>query len=283
MTLVYDGLQDVVKIAHTNTSTLASLPAPLLPPFYLASRSTFDIRHSAFTILKRVDRRKQQPETMSNDNQDGPIDRLAKSLFASPGSPFTAFADKQRSERLEQCKDLEDILMACQRANNKVAVDDSGAAATDRNESVENTSRSEARIKRFFKWNEPHQSNDDKSSVLQDAAASILDGDGDIRDKNDNNQSRKLYNNSTIYSKGCIRETHEMWACRALALGCGNHLSDLRRCWSDASSVQSKGELTFNDGDGGSDASCSGIQQQMARCVLKNTAELKERMAAAKK
>ena len=228
----------------------------------------------------------QLPETtMSNDNKDGPIDRLAKSLFASPGSPFTAFADKQRSERLEQCKDLEDILMACQRANKVDSVDDAGAAATDHNESVENTSRSEARIKRFFKWNESsQQSNDDKSSVLQDAAASILDGDGDAIDKNnDNAQSRRLNNNAAIYSKGCIRETHEMWACRALALGCGNHLSDLRKCWSDASSVQNKGELTFKDDDSGSDASCSGIQQQMARCVVKNTAELKERMAAAAK
>ena len=236
-----------------------------------------------FYSVDRILRRKQQPETMPNDNQDGPIDRLAKSLFASPGSPFTAFADKQRSERLEQCKDLEDILMACQRANKVGADDNSGAVATNHNESVENSSRSEARIKRFFKWNEPHQSNDDKSSVLQDAAASILDGDGDIRDRNDNNQSRRLNNNAALYSKGCIRETHEMWACRALALGCGNHLSDLKRCWSDASSVQNKGELTFKDGDSGLDASCSGIQQQMARCVLKNTAELKERMAAAKK
>ena len=222
---------------------------------------------------------------MSNDNKDGPIDRLAKSLFASPGSPFTAFADKQRSERLEQCKDLEDILMACQRANKVGGLNNAASAATDHNESVENTSRSEARIKRFFKWNESsHQSNDDKSSVLQDAAASILDGDGDSIDKNnDNTQSRRLNNNAAIYSKGCIRETHEMWACRALALGCGNHLSDLRKCWSDASSVQNKGELTFKDGDSDSDASCSGIQQQMARCVVKNTAELKERMAAAAK
>jgi hypothetical protein len=219
---------------------------------------------------------------MPDDNQDGPIDRLAKSLFASPGSPFTAFADKQRSERLEQCKQLEDILMACQKAN-EVVDTTGGAVATDI--SVTNTSRSEARIKRFFQWNEPQQSNDDKSSVLRDATASILDGDGDNNDEKltRNNQSQRLNNNSSLYSKGCIKETHEMWACRALALGCGNHLSDLRRCWSDASSVQNKGELTFKDGDSGSDASCRGIQQQMARCVVKNTAELKERMTAATK
>lgn len=225
---------------------------------------------------------------MSNDNKDGPIDRLAKSLFASPGSPFTAFADKQRSERLEQCQGLEDILMACQRANAANNANGDSAAAAPAVESVGNKSRSEARIKRFFKWNGTQQqgNNDDKSSVLQDATDSILDGGGNNSGNSDTiNQPQRLNNNnSSHYSKGCIQETHEMWACRALALGCGNHLSDLRRCWSDASSsVQNKGELTFKDGDSGSDASCRGIQQQMARCVVKNTAELKERMAAANK
>lgn len=172
--------------------------------------------------------------------------------------------------------------MACQRANN--AADDAGAVSAPAVEAVGNTSRSEARIKRFFKWNGPEQGNhnDDKSSVLKDATDSILDRDNSGNSDNIN-QPQRLNNNSSRYSKDCIQETHEMWACRALALGCGNHLSDLRRCWSDASSMQNKGELTFKDGDSGTDASCRGIQQQMARCVLKNTAELKERMAAANK
>ena len=32
--------------------------------------------------------------TMPDDSRDGPIDRLAKALFASPSSPLTAFADR---------------------------------------------------------------------------------------------------------------------------------------------------------------------------------------------
>lgn len=220
---------------------------------------------------------------MPEDNRDGPFDRLAKSLFASPNSPFTAFADKQRSERLGQCKELEDTLLACQKSF------EVGGSTADKTVVVSSTakSRSEVRIKRFFKWNDPqqHSSSDDTSdggSVLSEAAASIY-GDGD---SNDNKQMRNRLgsNNSLHYSKGCIRETHEMWACRALALGCGNHLSDLRRCWSDAASVLNKGEFAIKVGDSGSaaDAACRGIQQQMARCVSKNAAELKERMEAAK-
>lgn len=50
----------------------------------------------------------------SDDDNDGFVDRLAKTLFASPNSPLTAFADRQRIERLEQCSQLANFLSACQ-------------------------------------------------------------------------------------------------------------------------------------------------------------------------
>ena len=226
---------------------------------------------------------------MPDDSRDGPIDRLAKALFASPSSPLTAFADRQRLERLDQCKQLEDILLSCQKANEVRENGDRDSTTTVEIGSAANKSRSEARIKRFFKWNEPQQTssssddNNTSSNVFSDATASIY-GDGGGESSDDKQVRNRLNTNtSPRYSKDCIKETHEMWACRALALGCGNHLSNLKQCWSDASSVQqSKGEITFKDGDSASDASCRGIQQQMARCVTKNTAELEQRIASTK-
>ncbi|KAL7450219.1 hypothetical protein ACHAWC_002173, partial [Mediolabrus comicus] len=180
---------------------------------------------------------------MPDDSRDGPIDRLAKALFASPSSPLTAFADRQRLERLEQCKQLEDILLSCQTVNEVRENGDRASANTDAG-SAANKSRSEARIKRFFKWNESQEtngSNDDNntsSNVFSDATASIYgDGGGESSDVKQV-RNRLNTNTSPQYSKDCIKETHEMWACRALALGCGNHLSNLKQCWSDASSVQ---------------------------------------------
>ena len=35
------------------------------------------------------------------------------------------------------------------------------------------------------------------------------------------------------FSDDCAIETHEILACRALALGRGDHLADLGRCWSE--------------------------------------------------
>ncbi len=72
----------------------------------------------------------------------------------------------------------------------------------------------------------------------------------------------KIWKDGTAY--GCVHikegKGQQKRACRALALGCGKHLSDLRQCWSDASSVQSRGEITFKDGDSASsDASCRGV------------------------
>jgi hypothetical protein len=227
---------------------------------------------------------------MPGDSRDGPIDRLAKALFASPSSPLTAFADRQRLERLEQCKQLEDILLACQKANEVRENDNRGSSTTAAETgSAASKSRSEARIKRFFKWNESQETNgsndanNTSSNVFSDATASIYGDGGEESSEDKQVRNRLNTNTSPRYSKDCIKETHEMWACRALALGCGNHLSNLKQCWSDASSVQQNtGEITFKDGDSASDASCRGIQQQMARCVTKNAVELEQRMASTK-
>jgi hypothetical protein len=71
-------------------------------------------------------------------------------------------------------------------------------------------------------------------------------------------------------------------ACRALALGCGNHLADLRRCWNDTTLKSAVGdaEISFENG---SEEACRNIQIDMSKCVNKNAAELAQRVQAAKK
>ena len=79
---------------------------------------------------------------------------------------------------------------------------------------------------------------------------------------------------------------HEMWACRALAVGCGNHLDDLKKCWSDQNTT-TRVVVRRGDDDGGAmnfhpekdeARSCRGVQMRMARCVNKRAAELNERV-----
>mmetsp|Transcript_19560 Transcript_19560/g.42486 ORF Transcript_19560/g.42486 Transcript_19560/m.42486 type:complete len:236 (-) Transcript_19560:1911-2618(-) len=233
--------------------------------------------------------------TANNDSkEDGPMDRLAKRLFASPDSPFTAFADRQRMERLESCRQLERILEACQSANNdaQVSGNDSEQKSSEMTEFP--PSRSGARIARFFKWDspnspDPNELNDvqDADSVFSDAASSFYEDSGSDGGKKQSVQSKKIIARPR-FSKDCAIETHELWASRALALGCGNYLADLRRCWSDANhspdqeSVAGDGITLYNENNE-KEKSCRQIQVDMAQCVKKNATELEERIQAAKK
>lgn len=230
--------------------------------------------------------------TSNNDSkEDGFMDRLAKKLFASPDSPFTAFADRQRMERVESCQELERILEACQSANNvaQVAGNESGTKSSEMTELP--PSRSGARIARYFKWdspNSPDQENNATSAdgVFSDAAASLYEDSDNDREEKPSAQNKKSIARSR-FSKDCAIETHELWASRALALGCGNYLADLRRCWSDANhnpdeqSVVGDG-ISFYNNNREKEKVCRQIQQDMASCVKNNFADLEKRMKAAK-
>lgn len=220
----------------------------------------------------------------ASDESDGIVHRLAKRLFASPDSPFTEFADRQRIERLDQCRQLERILKACQSAHNDDAriADNNGLDANPTEETNFGPTDSGKRISRFFGWKQG-SNNDEQSSAQQTGSSVISEAASSFTDGVDNQpaSSSKAVNSKRTFSKDCHVETHELWACRALALGCGGHLGDLRRCWADANLAQAtKNEMTYENG---SDEACRDIQLNMSKCVNKNAAELAERVQARKK
>lgn len=236
------------------------------------------------------------PTANNNDeDKDGIMDRLAKTLFASPGSPLTAFADQQRIERLENCRQLERVLKACQSANNDAQFTGGDESETTLSEKEEDTwsippSRGSVRLARFFNWDNPelaeqHQNNESKEgsdrSALSEAAASFY---GENVDGGENTAPAKIKKaERNRFSGSCAREAHELWACRALALGCGNYLADLRSCWSEShlkSQMSGGNEITFENG---SEDSCRNIQISMSKCVSKHAAELAERVQRDKK
>lgn len=219
----------------------------------------------------------------ADNGKDGFMDRLAKTIFASPNSPFTSFADKQRIERLDQCQQLQLIVDACHAANSKDNVDDTSDIQT---------SRSGIRISRFYKWGSGEEQQDGASTdnsasdVFSEAASSFTEGGNTTNTPTQSTQQQKSNTSRARYSKGCAIETHELWACKALAVGCGNYLSDLRHCWSNNQQEQQKSMKKNEDGmtyhNGNTDKSCRTIQVDMARCVNTNKAELEERRKAVK-
>lgn len=230
---------------------------------------------------------------MSSANENGSDDgigkRLAKFVFASANSPFTEFADKQRVERLNQCKQLEAMLKACEHANrpeNAIWEKDDEASPMRETTSV-NTSG--LKISRFLGWESTENGTTDAASlganrgtdVMREAAASFTETSGSeniaemTRHKKMQNAARKEY------SAGCARETHELWACRALALGCGQDLGKLKTCWNKSQQAL-VGENNGGLSNDGSDPSCRMEQRGMAHCATKNAAELAKRLEDAK-
>ncbi len=230
------------------------------------------------------------PSDNDSSDKDGIMDRLAKTLFASPSSPLTAFADRQRVERLEQCQQFERIVEACQSAvrRSNSDADEQRRRSFASNNEVQ-VSRSGKRIARFFGWDSHNSDEKNGGSVLDNDASSIFDVEKAVEDAGEITkvQVKKQPSGRTRFSDGCAIETHELWACRSLALGCGGHLAELRQCWSDAqqnSLVASKtkeGAEFYRDKS--RDTSCREIQMRMARCVNKNSAELHERVKVAEK
>ena len=84
----------------------------------------------------------------------------------------------------------------------------------------------------------------------------------------------------------CQREEHALWACRAVAVGCGEPLTKLRDCF-DA--VGPREVLTQKDGGcyesshqsskGKQTIPCAEFQEAVGKCVAKNLHELQQRVA----
>lgn len=211
----------------------------------------------------------------SNGDREGLFDRLAKTIFASESSPFSQFADQQRAERLASCRQLETILNACHAESNsgRIIGDDSDGGALTSDNTADAEIRSGTKIARFFRWDKPKE-------VVQSSSEA-----GGISENN--TTTEEIANGlKTKYSQGCHKETHELWACRALALGCGGHLKDLRQVWNEENLVTaqndsetSSSEITYEDRKSCEDKARE-IQQKMAKCVTNNASELAERIEA---
>jgi len=219
-------------------------------------------------------------------DRNGYFARLADRVFGSGGDGFLAtFADEQRLERLDGCQALEGDLTHCTRLRRKLeeaeveraqrleeeesgergrggfwgrrankstnaavpSQEDKQQATTTEEEMdpyyIPSQSSTKARIARFYDWGEP-----DSAEALNAAAAPA----------------------------NCHRESHSVWACRAMAVGCADHLVPLRKCLqrTGTTAVHYEGNAGATE-DGGEE--CMLEQQAMAQCVNVKLDELDKR------
>ena len=228
-------------------------------------------------------------------DRNGYFARLADRVFGSDGF-LGAFADEQRLERLDGCKALEGDWDHCRRMqrrllaeverlrvereggggggfwgrrkNNKqsaaatVGVTDEQADEAVDTSYVPSQSATKTRIARFYDWGEP---------------------DGDAAEDPSGGDDGGLAVPAT--SASCHRETHSVWACRALAVGCADHLVPLRKCLQRTGTVATHyegstgtagGEADDGFSNGNADE-CILEQRALAQCVNVKLEELDKR------
>jgi hypothetical protein len=95
-----------------------------------------------------------------------------------------------------------------------------------------------------------------------------------------------------LESTACQREEHALWACRAVAVGCGKPLTELRDCFDQLgpdqvllSSRSNTGQATTCYNDKSEEMSkrkskvpCHDYQQAVGECVATNLYELQQRV-----
>eukprot|EP00536_Pseudo-nitzschia_multiseries_P003917 jgi/Psemu1/284729/fgenesh1_pg.62_\ len=179
-------------------------------------------------------------------NGDGSEDSPSwsfSSLFSSPSSlreRFQEFDDQQRIQRLSACQQLDAILSDCRErhANNNNNNNNNKHRNHPNNDPIESVSIGLRNMK-YFGWRgiatTPSDQNDDNNN-------------------DSNNDELSSLVRSRIRSS-CSREQHAVWACRAVATGCGKDLAELKRCFD-------------HDDDGAASASASAPNQTHHHRVL---------------
>eukprot|EP00978_Attheya_sp_CCMP212_P044183 scaffold303588_cov51-Attheya_sp.AAC.2 len=195
------------------------------------------------------------PQDSSSDHR-APAPPAFLERIVSSSTVLQNFVDEQRLFRLEKCTELDQALQACIARQTDVQ-------APSRDETNASESVSMKKIARYYQWN---------TSTASASAES-------------NNRSK--HNESKVELEPCAMETHAVWACRAIGLGCANYMMDLRGCFQEA---QENGEEastsvminpSYVDSMTGPSV-CKAHQQRMAACVEEKAAALDARLKIVK-
>mmetsp|Transcript_10486 Transcript_10486/g.14868 ORF Transcript_10486/g.14868 Transcript_10486/m.14868 type:complete len:216 (+) Transcript_10486:181-828(+) len=171
---------------------------------------------------------------------------------------FGSFMDRQRLDRLEQCRDIEYCLQDCLQAKS------SGTKVQDDNFGMEDIS-SGIRMLRYYQWR------DNTDKVKNDS------------DKMDTQQEEKSEKPAVIPS--CAKQQHSLWGCRSVALACGVDLVNLRTCFLqyDKDQVLAVGDTNYDGSNNVPDMGkppipCREQQRLLGECITRNAAELEQRL-----
>ena len=199
--------------------------------------------------------------TMSSSNNDHP-DEEKKSQGIS--SRMYDFMDQQRLERLKQCQQIDAVVKNCLARRNELLDNKTPTSeALDINACVPGT-----RMMRYFGWHEETPGNGASFS-------SLLSSGGASQDMPSSNPVK--HESTTIPS--CAKETHALWACRSVCLGCAEHLRNVKECLDGLpNQVVDIPETAYEPTSYKGVIPCRESQEELGKCVIQQAKELQQRL-----
>ena len=249
--------------------------------------------------------------TNSAQGDPGASSSWMPSWFASPSAlkdRFSEFDDKQRIDRLSACRDLDRILRDCRERHQE----QEGKGSKTKKNNLYNSSKDPIesvsiglRNMKYFGWR----------GILSKKEVGAPSNDSGKTKKQETAETTITEPDLSVFHpkirSSCAREEHAVWACRAVATGCGKNLSELKKCFEEVDNTSSSGDdesslpqhirvLTspytnyqgiverFAGGEGTSDNKdngatlqqiipCHEIQRRLGSCVTVNGRDLLER------
>eukprot|EP00531_Pseudo-nitzschia_arenysensis_P008143 CAMPEP_0116143420 /NCGR_PEP_ID=MMETSP0329-20121206/15444_1 /TAXON_ID=697910 /ORGANISM="Pseudo-nitzschia arenysensis, Strain B593" /LENGTH=234 /DNA_ID=CAMNT_0003638745 /DNA_START=34 /DNA_END=735 /DNA_ORIENTATION=+ len=174
------------------------------------------------------------PQTPSDTNTENPPKDSSSSgsswssWFVSPAvlkQRFQEFDDRQRINRLSECRKLDKILNDCRKRNQPGKPKTRYTTKKDEDDPIESVSIGVRNMK-YFGWR----------GILKSSTPPSQSADGEASDDKKNDTAPEGPDLSVLRPQirsSCAREEHAVWACRAIATGCGKDLSELKKCFED--------------------------------------------------
>jgi hypothetical protein len=188
-------------------------------------------------------------------------------------SRVNAFMDEQRLERLMQCQEIQQVLKHCQERR-KALISSSNEVKEewDVDQTVPGT-----RMMRYFGWHE-------ESPSTLSSFSTVLHNN--VHQSNDSIETASIQPKETTTTStlipSCAKESHALWGCRAVSLGCAGHLRQLRECFKttprDVLSDPNTAYEPSNNTTSRDRLPCQELQEALGKCVIKEAKELKQRV-----
>jgi len=187
---------------------------------------------------------------------------------------FESFSDNQRVIRLRECQEIQKQVIQCQREEEQRKQHEAERLKKLHEEQkVKSDTSNRSRLRFASIWKKSaNKKNDGESQPTQSDSSTLQSETHETKHENVDNNRVTSTQSSSLSCSNISQD--DVWACRALALQCGNELISLNDCFKRRHETDEK-------------ISCSNEQDILGMCVSKNASalesRLKERQYAARK